>query len=394
MDKTINKNIIVLAALYIIPLTGLSIDIYVPSLPAVAEYFKTSHILVQNTISIYILGLGISQLICGNIIDHFGRRIPLLISLFGYFLLSILIITSKSIGLVSYLRLIQGICMGFSAVSARSVFLDLFSGEEYYKKASYMTIAYAIGPIIAPAIGGFLQKFFGWQSCFYFLVFYSLLGIFIVYKFIPETIRVKSPLQFNLIITRYGQMLSCRNFLLGLICLGMLNSILMLFNLVGPFIIQDRLHYSPVIFGQMALLSGLSWFSGNVINRMLLGISRQRKINIALAFSVLDILIMLVVAKFYFNLYVIIIPVCLLLIASSVMFSNYFVHTPTLFPDYAATAAAFLAGSFALLSSGICAILTKVIATQNQLPLAMGYFSLILICIIANLIVVNKSKSK
>ena len=173
MANKINKNIIVLVALYIIPLNGLSVDIYVPSLPAVANYFSTRDLLVQNTISVYILGLGVSQLICGNIIEHFGRRRPLLISLCGYLIVSILIITSKSIDMVIYLRIIQGVCMGFSAVSARSVFPDLFSGEEYYKKASYITIAFAIGPIIAPSIGGYLQHFFG---CIF--INWNMVGIF------------------------------------------------------------------------------------------------------------------------------------------------------------------------------------------------------------------------
>ncbi len=92
-----NKNIIVLVALFVIPLNGLSVDIYVPSLPAVTAYFSTTNLLVQNTISIYILGLGISQLLCGNLIDHFGRRKPLLISLCCYLIISALIITAPSV---------------------------------------------------------------------------------------------------------------------------------------------------------------------------------------------------------------------------------------------------------------------------------------------------------
>lgn len=382
VDK-FNKNIIVLAALYIIPLTGLSIDIYVPSLPAVAKYFFASHVLTQNTISVYLLGLAISQLICGNIIDHYGRRRPLLISLSGYFILSVLIILSKSIIMVEYLRLIQGICMGFSAVSARSIFLDLFTGQEYYKKASYMTIAYAIGPIIAPAIGGYLQHYLGWQSCFYFLVVYSLMGIAIVYFYIPETIQIKSDLNFKLIIRRYKEMLTHNEFVLGLICLSMLYTMSLLFAIIGPFLIQEKLHYSTIIFGNMALICALFWFLGNLANRMLLHIERQTKINISLAIIGIDLFLMLILAIFWFNLYVIVIPICVLLFFASIMFSNYFVHSPTHFPTYSATASAFMAGSFSLGSSAACLILSKAITTHSQIPLIFGYMSLLLVCIIA-----------
>ncbi|MFZ4115170.1 MAG: MFS transporter [Chthoniobacterales bacterium] len=384
MLNKINKNVVVLVALYIIPLNGLSVDIYVPSLPAVADYFFTSHLLVQSTISIYILGLGISQLVCGNIIDHFGRRTPLLISLCGYFIVSTLIIVSKSISVVTYLRFIQGVCMGFSAVSARSIFPDLFSGEEYYKKASYITISFAIGPIVAPAIGGYLQHYLGWQSCFYFLVLYSLIGIWLVFFLVPETVKVKKQLSFKLIMVHYVEMLSHKSFVLGLICLIMLATISTLFCLVGPFLIQNRLHYSPIVYGNMALLCGLSWFSGNVLNRILLKTPGQKKINLALWFISLDLLLMLFLAHYWFNLYVIIIPVSFMLVAASIMFSNYFVYLPTLFPQYEASSAAFMAGSFSLISSGICALLSKIITTENQIPLIYGYLSLVLICIAAN----------
>lgn len=384
VNSKLDENVIMLAALYIIPLTGLSIDIYVPSLPALAHFFVTHSVAAQNTISIYILGLGLSQLMCGSIIDHYGRRKPLLISLLIYFLLANCIIAATSIQLVSILRFLQGVSMGFIAVSARSIFVDLYSGQEYYKKASYMTIAYSIGPIIAPAIGGVLEYLWGWKSCFYFLVAYSFLGIIIVYYFIPETIGEKSPLDIRLILTRYISMLSQREYLANIVTLSLLNSALMLFALVGPFLVQKQLHYSPVVFGQMALLCGVSWFTGNLSNRLLIMVDRQTKINYALGSSLFILLVMLFMAKFWLNLYVIMIPVCLLLVAASVIFSNLFVHSPLLFPQYSATAAAFMAGAFGLLSSGVCWLLSKTITTNTQIPLTIGYLFLVAGCIGCN----------
>ncbi len=390
--KPLNKNLIMLAALYIIPLTGLSIDIYVPSLPTLSHYFATTAHEAQNTISIYILGLGLSQLFCGNIIDHYGRRKPLLISLILYFILANLIIHMHSITHVSILRLFQGIAMGFIAVSARSIFVDLYSGEEYYKKASYMTIAYSIGPIIAPAIGGYLEYLLGWKACFYFLVIYSLLGIAIVYFYIPETIVHRSKMEIKLIIHRYSAMLGNKEYMLNVIMLCMLNTALMLFALIGPFLVQNKLHYSAVIFGQMALLCGVSWFAGNLTNRLLIDLDRKQKIKYSLLIGLIDIVIMFVLALFWFNLYVIIIPVCILLIAASVIFSNLFVHSPTLFPKFSATAAAFMAGAFALLSSATCGILSKLITTNNQIPLVIGYAVLFLCCIICTSMSSSKDK--
>lgn len=377
--KKSNTNLFMVVALYIIPLTGLSIDVYVPSLPNLAEYFKVSSLLAQNTISVYILGLGLSQLICGNIIDRYGRRIPLLSGLFLYLIFAILIILSRNIHLVSLFRLMQGLSMGFIAVSARSVFIDLYSGDEYYRKASYMTIAYSIGPIVAPAIGGVLEHYFGWQSCFYFLIIYAVIGFILVYLFLPETIKQRSEINLSAMIGRYKAMLIHKEYLLNLISLSMLNSALMLFALVGPFIIQTKLNYSPIVFGQMALLCGLSWFIGNITNRLFIQVSRDYKINLALKIAGIDLLIMLTLAFFWFNIYVIVIPICVLLVAASVIFSNLFVHSPTLFPKFAASASAFMAGAFGLFSAFICWFLTESISTTNQVSLTIGYASLFVI---------------
>lgn len=377
--KKQNTNLFMFVALYIIPLTGLSIDVYVPSLPNLAEYFHVSSLFAQNTISVYILGLGVSQLICGNVIDRYGRRMPLLVGLFSYLIFAVLIILSRNIHLVSLFRLMQGISMGFIAVSARSVFVDLYSGDEYYRKASYMTIAYSIGPIIAPAIGGVLEHFWGWQSCFYFLIIYAVIGFMLVYFFLPETIKQRSEINVAAIAGRYKAMLVHKEYLLNLVSLSMLNSALMLFALVGPFIIQSKLHYSPIVFGQMALLCGLAWFIGNLTNRLFIHISRNRKIALALKVAGIDLLVMLIFALVWFNIYVIVMPICVLLVAASVIFSNLFVHSPTLFPKFAASASAFMAGAFGLFSAFICWLLTDSISTNNQIPLTIGYASLFVI---------------
>src|SRR5574343_644972 len=102
--KHTNTTFMMLIALYIIPLTGLSIDVYVPSLPNITTYFHVSANDAQNTISIYILGLGISQLFCGNFIDRYGRRPSLLVGLSIYVVLAILVILSKNILYITAFR--------------------------------------------------------------------------------------------------------------------------------------------------------------------------------------------------------------------------------------------------------------------------------------------------
>ena len=240
-----NKNTVMILALLIIPLLGLGIDIYVPSLPALTQYFATSSLHVQNTLTIYLLGLGVSQLIAGNIVDAYGRRNTLLIALLGYIILCLFIVHTNSINVMVWFRFLQGICAGFAAVSARSIFSDLFSGAEYYRKASYMTIAYSIGPVIAPFIGGYLQHYLGWEANFYFLFVYAIIVFILALFLFPETIQKRHPISIKNLGVRYFAMFTHVEFMVGIICLSALYALLMLFNLVGPFIAQVKLHYSP-----------------------------------------------------------------------------------------------------------------------------------------------------
>src|SRR5579872_1147223 len=81
-DVSINKYFLVYLSFFIIPISGLAIDIYVPSLPSVMHYFNVDAALTQLSITIYMVGLGISQLFAGAISDSFGRKKPFLIAMF------------------------------------------------------------------------------------------------------------------------------------------------------------------------------------------------------------------------------------------------------------------------------------------------------------------------
>src|SRR5436190_11765502 len=86
-----NKYVIAFVALFTIPISGLGIDIYVPSLPAVSQFFHVDPSLVQLSITVYMLGLGLPQLIVGGVSDTYGRRNPALIALFVFIVTTLLI---------------------------------------------------------------------------------------------------------------------------------------------------------------------------------------------------------------------------------------------------------------------------------------------------------------
>ena len=121
-----NRYLLAILALFVTPISGLAIDIYVPSLPAVGHYFGVSAALVQLSITVYMIGLGVMQLFAGGISDSFGRRKPFLYSMFAFIIATLLIPHAHTINQLLLLRLLQGILIAIVVVPIRSVISDLF----------------------------------------------------------------------------------------------------------------------------------------------------------------------------------------------------------------------------------------------------------------------------
>lgn len=374
----LNKYFLAAIVLFIVPLSGLSIDIYVPSLPEVSHYFGVDKAMAQLSISAYMLGLGVMQLFAGAITDSFGRKRPFL------FAMSLFLVTTFSIPLVAtihqllILRLIQGLSIAAVVGPMRAVMSDLFSGREFFKMANYMTMAWSIGPIIAPAIGGYLQHLVGWQSCFYFLGIYSSLGLLAVWLYLPETSPLQHPFNLRAILHRYREILAHPFFLTGVSLNGLLYSIIIFFAAVGPFLVQNVLHFSAIQFGYVSLLAGLAWFLGTLTNRFLIDVDFKIKVKFCL-WSMLLISLMAFVSTLFFALtiYLIFIPLIMLLWLGGIIFPNNFAKVLAIFPQSAGSVSSLFAAFVFLIpavNSGMFAYLKS-----NSASSLMGAYVMLII---------------
>ena len=377
-----NKNFLAFLALFIIPISGLSIDIYVPSLPAVSHFFEVDKSLAQLTITVYMIGLGIMQFFAGSISDSFGRRKPFLIAMLIYISATLFIPFVKNIEQLLFLRFVQGIVIAVIVVPMRSVISDLFEGPAYYKMANYMTMAWSIGPIIAPAIGGYLQHYFGWQANFYFLGVYSIISFILIALYLPDTSAYHHPFHLRKILARYKEILMNKEYLISLTINGILYSIIILFTIVGPFLIQNVLHYSAIEFGHIALLTGLAWFLGSMINRFFIHTPLQKKSKLCFwSMFVIAFISLWVEWMLPMNIYLIVIPVILLLLVGGIVFPNNFARAISLFPKTTGSANA-LFGGFLFLISGISSGLGIFLKSTSEIPLMVAYIALVSLCLI------------
>jgi Bcr/CflA subfamily drug resistance transporter len=376
-----NKYCLAVLVFLIVPLSGVSIDIYVPSLPAVSEYFHVTRNLSQLSITAYLLGLGITQLFAGSFSDSFGRKKPFMMSMVIFITATFCIPESQSIYQLIMLRLMQGASLAMAVVPIRSIISDLFEGDELQKMMTYMTIAWSVGPIVAPAIGGYLQFYFGWKAPFYFLGIYSSITFLLALCFLFETSMYQHPFQLLSIFKRYRQLLFHRQYCCNILIGGLLFSIITLFGIVGSFLIQTVLHYTAAEFGRMTLCMGVAWFLGSMVNRFTIQVVFLTKAKICFGSMLVTALLMITAEILHsMTVYNIVVPMCFLFFFSGILYPSYFIRSVLLFREFSASANA-LFNSSAFFIAGIISGLGTFIQLNSALPFMGCVCVLISLCL-------------
>src|SRR5205085_6876169 len=124
----------------------------------------------------------------------------------------------------------QGFAIAAFAVSGRAVLSDILPKDKLIRIATLIATMWGIGPIIVPVIGGYLQFYFNWQACFYFFSFMGLLGTLAMIFIIPETHFHRQPLQYQLLKNNFVTIMTHRTFLGLVILMGIMYSLLIVFN--------------------------------------------------------------------------------------------------------------------------------------------------------------------
>lgn len=176
-----------LLLLSLVLLAPLGIDLYLPTLPQIAQGLATPVTHIQATIPLFLLVMGIGQLVTGPLVDNFGRKPLALAGLALYILGSIVAATAVNWPMFFLARLIQGSAVCCTAVVAFSGVRDRLNGEEAARAYGFLNGALNIVPALAPMLGGLLADAYGWRAPFWFLGGYGLLIALLVLFGLPET---------------------------------------------------------------------------------------------------------------------------------------------------------------------------------------------------------------
>jgi DHA1 family bicyclomycin/chloramphenicol resistance-like MFS transporter len=382
------KRKVIILNIFVPFLMGIGIDLYVPSLPAIKHYFLVPTHLVQLTIGFYLLGYGAGQVFLGVLSDSFGRRKILLISAIFYTMVSLLAALSPNIYILNLCRLLQGLSVAGIGAVCRALPADCFTGIDLAKAMAYISTSWALGPIVGPFIGGYLQHFFNWQANFYFFAIYGLFILIYAFLTLPETNLHLQSFHPVKIYNSIKTIVTHPVFILGATLLSLVFACLVIFNVVAPFLIQTVLKFSVIAYGHMALLLGFGYFLGNFLSRFALSYFKPMQIVLfGLSSALLMSLAMICLGIFIpMNIYIIFIPVLLLLFSCGFVYPSMMAKCVGLFPKIAGTASAVF-GTLTALGCFSMSIFATTLKTTSQMPMALSYFTLLLICLILFFIV-------
>lgn len=364
-------------------LMGAGIDLYVPSLPAITHFFDTTTRAVQLTVGFYVFGYALGQGILGILSDSFGRKKIFLTGTLVYTLVSIIASLSTHIHFLIACRFLQGFTIAGVAVVCRAIAKDCFSGPELSKAMSFISMSWALGPILGPVIGGYLQHYFNWQANFYFFSAYGLILFLFALITLFETHLNRSPFHPVTAAKQIKEVTTHPVFLQLAILAALVYAILIVYNMIAPFLIQVHLKYTAIRYGHFSLLLGVGFFLGSFSNRYIIHYLTPVKIILYSILGALLVSLLMIIFGMLMplNLFIVLIPTFLLFYFVGLIFPNIMAVNVGLFPHAAGTASA-LYGTFTSTGTFIISLLATLLKTDSQTSLAGMYFGMLFLGLI------------
>lgn len=278
----------------------LSIDMYLPALPLMAKEMNTNPTLIQLSLTFFLLGLSLGQLLAGPISDVHGRRKPLLVGLLIYFLASLFCVFGSTIWFLIILRFIQGVAASTGMVISRAVVRDLFSGTKLTKFFSLLALINGLAPIIAPIIGSQILRIAQWQGIFVVLSLIGAVMLFVVFFGFSETLPNESRSDGGIrsILLTFKNLLFNRSFIGYSLSQGFIFAAMFAYITGSPFVLQDLYGISSQVYSLIFSINGIGIVIFSQITGKLAGKVSERKLFVSgllIAFiGAITLLIMLI----------------------------------------------------------------------------------------------------
>ncbi|GHJ53710.1 putative multidrug resistance transporter, Bcr/CflA family protein [Nonomuraea sp. TT08I-71] len=278
------RLVLVLGSL--IAIGPLTIDMYLPALPAITADLETTSAAVQLTLTGTLAGLALGQLLIGPLSDAVGRRLPLLAGIALHILASLLCVVAPTVQVVGVLRVLQGLGVAATSVVAMAVVRDLFSGAAFARLFSRLMLVMGAAPILAPTLGSALLRWSDWRGVFVALAVFGLLLVVVAAVGLRETLPAERRRHGGLAAVGrdYRALLRDRTFVGLVLVAGLAMAALFAYVAGSSFVFQERYGLDEQQFGLAFGAGAVGLITATQLNvRLLRRYTPQRILVTALA---------------------------------------------------------------------------------------------------------------
>jgi DHA1 family bicyclomycin/chloramphenicol resistance-like MFS transporter len=245
----------------------LAMDLYLPSLPAIATALAAPLAHVQLTISSYLIGFAGGQIIYGPLSDRYGRKPVLKVALAIFCVGTLATFAAPTIDALIAARAVQGAGAAGALVLVRAIVRDLYEGPRAGRELSLMGSIMGVAPIVAPVVGGVTQTALGWRFGFLLIFVAGIAAIVAVWRLLPETGRSEEArgLSMSALLRSYVAIMGNRSFLAHLAIATTTYAGLFAYISGSPFVLQGLYGLSPLGFGLFYGVTSFGFIIGTLI---------------------------------------------------------------------------------------------------------------------------------
>lgn len=356
-----------------VALGPLALDTYLPAFPEIAAGFDTDLPAVGRTLSVYVVVLGVAQLVGGPLSDRYGRRGILLVGLSIFAVSSLMVAGAEDLGDMLAWRVVQAIGGAWCAVSVPAIVRDRARGTEAARLIALIGLVMFVAPAVAPSLGSAVLYLTRWQGIFILLAGYALLLAVTLHLFLfrhlPAGARTATPV--HTLATNYLTVLRNSTAMRFIVMQTLAFSVLMVFLTHAAFIYQDWFGVSNMTFSMLFAANVIGMVVANLANRrLLLRFHSSRILRAAVAIQSIAVLALLACSLLGAS----IVPVAAALIvaagAMGAIAPNNIANTLEFFPTLGGTASALL-GATQFSMAGVISAVSTWLADGTLVPIAL-----------------------
>lgn len=365
----------------LVALGPLSIDMYLPAMPAMREALNTDISSMHLTISVYLAGFSLFHLVCGPLADRFGRK-PILFAGTAVFIGACLGCSlAETVDELLFWRFFQGIGACVGPTLARTITRDVFGPTRAARAFSLIAMLMALAPAVAPTLGGIMLLVLPWSSIFVFLAIYGVLVTILTQRYLPESLPGIQSLRPRAILGNYGQLIADPIYLTVIVASGMTYAAMITYLSSSSFIYIEMLGVPVEYFGLIFLTTVLGYMGGSALSAKLSGThNSETLILIGSVIALAATLVMWAASTVYpSSIYSFMLPMTFFTTALGMVLPHSMAIALRPFAHIAGTASAFMGFIQMALSAAISAVVGQYL-TDTPKPMV---FTMVLVSLLA-----------